>query len=167
MKQMIATGKNSKFEIRNSKRFSVSNFEFRASCFSSRPGFVLLISILAIGVIASVIISTLLLLGTSAGTFSLSVQQSSQAMALAQACGEYALRQLRNDPAYTGNQIRTIGSGTCEILPVGGIGNNNRLVCVEGQIGDVFRRMEIIVPEILPQTKIASWQEVSLFTLCQ
>ncbi len=36
-----------------------------------RKGYILLISILAVGVISSAIVSTLLLLGTSAGTFGL------------------------------------------------------------------------------------------------
>ena len=88
-------------------------------------------------------------------------------MAFAQGCSEYALWQLRENPAYAGDQIVTIDTGTCEILPIGGIGNNNRLLCIEGRMGDTYRRIEIVVQEILPKTKIASWQEVSIFTLCQ
>ncbi len=132
-----------------------------------RHGFILLISILAIGVISSVIVSTLLLLGASAGAFSLSIQQSSQAMAFAQGCGEWALQQLRNNPEYGGDQFLPMDAGTCEVLPVGGIGNNNRQLCIEGRMGDTYRRMEIVIQEILPKTKISSWQEVSIFTLCE
>ncbi len=88
-------------------------------------------------------------------------------MAQAQACAEYALKELRKDPSYAGNDIMSLGTGSCEILPVGGIGNNNRLICTEGQVGDVFRRLEIVVRDVLPKVKISSWQEVSLFTLCQ
>ncbi len=132
-----------------------------------RSGYILLITILIIGAIASAILSSLLLLGISSAQVSFSVQQSSEALAAAQACAEYALLKLRQSPSYAGNEYRTLGSHQCEVLAVGGIGNNNRAICTEGTSGDALRRLEIAVSQILPQTKVYSWQEVSVFTLCQ
>lgn len=132
-----------------------------------RSGFILLITILIIGAIASAILSSLLLLGISANQVSLSVQQSQQALATAQACAEYALLQLRESPSYAGNEFLALGNDRCEVLPVGGIGNNNRAVCTEGTSGDAIRRLEIAVSQVLPQTKVYSWQEVAVFTLCE
>ena len=132
-----------------------------------RAGYILLITILIIGAIASAILSSLLLLGISSAQVSFSVQQSEEALAGAQACAEYALLKLRQSPSYAGNEHRTLGSYACEVLAVGGIGNNNRAVCTEGTSGDSIRRLEIAVSQILPQTKVYSWQEVSVFTLCQ
>lgn len=139
---------------------------FSLKGFVSHGGYMLLITILFIGAIASAILSSLLLLGTSSNQVSLSVQQSNQALAQAQGCAEYALLQLRNSPAYTGDDLIIMGAGNCEILPIGGVGNTNRLLCTEGQAGDAIRRLEIVVNQILPETMVYSWQEVSIFTLC-
>ena len=130
-------------------------------------GYILLISILVIGAICSAILSSLLMLGINAGQVSFTVTQSNQSLALAQGCAEYALQQLRTSPAYLGNELLTYPTGTCDILGVGGSGNNNRFICTEGQVGDVVRRLEIVVNQVLPQTAIYSWQEVAVFSLCE
>jgi hypothetical protein len=134
---------------------------------SSQNGYILLISILVIGAIASAILSSLLLLGISANQVSFSVQQASQSLANAQACAEYGLMKLRQTPSYAGDEFVTIGSNQCEILPIGGIGNNNRVLCAEGKVGDSVRRLEVVINQVLPQTKIYSWQEVAVFSLCE
>lgn len=133
----------------------------------SHDGYILLMTILIIGTVATAIVASLLFLGSTSSDISLAVQQSTEAMALAQGCAEYALQTLRENPAYLGDQTVSLGSGQCEILPVGGTGNTNRLLCAEGRVGQNYRRLEIIVQEVLPQTKIYSWQEVSVFSLCQ
>lgn len=127
----------------------------------------LLMSILIVGTVSTAIVASLLFLGTTSGNISLAVQQSSQAMSLAQGCAEYALQKLRTAPSYIGSESFTIGNGDCEVLPIGGTGNTNRLLCAEGRVGENYRRLEIIVKEVLPQTKIYSWQEVPTFSLCQ
>lgn len=133
----------------------------------SRSGYILLITILIIGAIASAILTSLLMLGTSASQVSQSVHQANQALGAAQGCADYALLKLRQSPSYAGDETLTLSTGTCEILSVGGIGNNNRLVCAEGVAGDSVRRLEIVVNQVLPQTKIFSWQEVAVFSLCE
>lgn len=133
---------------------------------SSRSGFVLLITVLIVGAIGTAILSSLLLLGISANKVSLSVQESAQALAAAQACAEYALLQLRDSPNYAGNQTIILDGHACEIRTINGTGNTNRSLCVEGRAGDSYRRLEIVVDTILPVTKVFSWQEVPLFLLC-
>ncbi len=127
----------------------------------------MLISILVIGAICIGILTSLLMLGINASQVSISVQESNQALALSQGCAEYALLKLRTTPTYEGEETLSFGSGTCDILAVGGVGNNNRLLCAEGIAGDAVRRIEIVVNQILPKTTIYSWQEVALFSLCQ
>lgn len=134
---------------------------------TGRDGYILLLTVLFIGGIATAVLGSLLMLGTSAGQVSLSVQQSNQAFGLSEACAEYALLQLKTLPSYAGTETLTLSTGTCEILSVGGIGNNNRTVCMEGQVGDIIRRIEIVVSQVLPQMKIDSWQEVASFSLCE
>ncbi len=133
----------------------------------ARSGYVLLLSILFIGVICATIFSSMLLLGINALQVTHSLEQSGQALSLAQGCADYALLQLRTTQDYLGNEVMTYDTGTCEVLAIGGTGNTNRLLCTEGQAGDSVRRLEIVVQQILPQTTIGTWQEVANFSLCQ
>lgn len=131
-------------------------------------GFVLLLSTMFVGAIASIILTSVLLLGTNSGLVHFSVQQSAKALAAAHACAEVALQTLRNNPGYEGNQfLYPSANESCEILPIGGTGNANRLLCTEGQAGDTIRRLEIVINTIYPQITVASWQEVSIFSLCE
>lgn len=134
---------------------------------TTQSGYILLITILVIGAIASAILSSLMILGISANQVSFAVLQANQSLANAQACAEYGLMKLRQSPSYAGNEFITIGDDQCEILSVGGIGNNNRVVCAEGKVGDSVRRLEVVINQVLPQTKIYSWQEVAVFSLCE
>ena len=133
----------------------------------ARKGYILLISILIVGIVSIAIVTSLVFLGTVAETMSLSVQQSAEAMAVTQGCAEYALQQLRTSPAYVGDQTLFLGNGSCDILPIGGNGNGNRILCTEGSVGQGYRRLEIVIKTVLPQTLIDSWQEVAQFSLCQ
>ncbi len=132
-----------------------------------KPGYILLILILIIGAVCSVILSSLLLLGTNASHVSMSVEQSGKALELAQGCAEYGLQKLRASLTYSGNEVLTYDSGVCELLTIGGIGNTSRLLCTEGQSGDSIRRLEIVISQLLPETTIFSWQEVASFSLCE
>ncbi len=135
----------------------------------SSPGYILLLSILVVGTIASAVVVSLVLLGTGAMRTALSIQQSADAIALSEGCSEYALMKLRADPLYVGNEIVTQfqNGGRCKVFAIGGAGNNNRILCTEAEVGTVTRRMEIIIQQLLPKTLIYSWQEVPFLTLCQ
>ncbi|MEQ1849515.1 MAG: hypothetical protein ABL890_02920 [Candidatus Peribacteraceae bacterium] len=131
-------------------------------------GYVLLISTLFIGAIASAILTSVLMLGTNSGLVHFSVQQSARAVAAAEACAEIGLEALRNNPSYAGDETHTLDTGvTCEVLSIGGTGNTNRLLCTEGVVGDTTRRLEIVISSLYPQIRISSWQEVSTFSLCE
>lgn len=126
----------------------------------------LLLSVLIIGVIAAVVLPSLLFLGMNAGQVSAAIGESAEALAAAQGCAEYALLKLRDAETYPGNETLSLNQETCLIRPLGGIGNDHRLLCIEGQAGDTVRRLEIIVEQVFPQITIDSWEEVSSFTLC-
>lgn len=133
---------------------------------SQHRGYIFLLSVLVVGTISLAVTASVLLLSTSAARTGLSLKHSSEALALAQACAEHALLRLRGDSSYSGNELLDLGNGTCEILAVGGTGNENRTICTEGIRGDTARRMEILVLRLFPSVTITSWQEVSLFTSC-
>lgn len=132
-----------------------------------RSGYVLLISVIAIGALVSIIVASVMLLGVTASRVGQSVRHASQALELAQGCAEVALRSLRASPGYQGEETLALDTGVCEILSVGGAGNSNRLLCVEGRAGETVRRLEIVIDQLLPATRISSWAETYAFTLCE
>lgn len=129
-------------------------------------GYVYLLTVLAVGVIASTVTFTFLLLSTSSTKTGITVMQSAAAMAVAQACAEYALQEIFENPSYVGNEVRTYGIDECEILTVVGSGNEDRAICVDATSGQSTRRLEILIKQILPKMQIFSWQEVAVISAC-
>ncbi len=132
----------------------------------SRPGYVFLVTVLMIGAIASTTLLSLLLLGWAAEQNGYLQVQSQQAFEYADTCAERAIRSLRLDPTYAGDERFTFGTSSCYIHPIGGGGNLDRRVCVESSSGNVVRRMELLLSRLFPSVVVDSWQEVSAFTLC-
>lgn len=132
----------------------------------ARDGYVFLVSVLAVGAIATAVVATLLLAATSISRNRLTLEEAARALARSQTCVERALRMLRIDGAYSGNETLALASGSCTVRAVGGVGNTDRVVCVEGVSGSVTRRLEVDVERIYPTLRIRQWQEVSSFSLC-
>lgn len=132
-----------------------------------RDGYIFLVTVLVIGVIASATAASLMLLGWAAEQNGLLLVQSTQAYEYAQTCVERTLRELRSDLGYSGNITITFDRGSCVINTIGGSGNENRYVCITGFSGDAVRRIQVDVAALIPTVRVRSWEEVSAFTLCQ
>lgn len=145
-----------------------TNCELRiANCNSrGRSGYIFLVSVLIIGAVLSATSFTLMLLGLGAELSGKAIQDSVQAYENASSCAERALLALRSDLAYDGHQTIAMPSGSCTIGWMGGSGNFDRVICVEGTEGTSVRRMEITIDHVLPATTIRSWVEVDGFTHC-
>ena len=131
-----------------------------------RNGYTFLLSVLFVGAIATAVTGTMLLLGWVSLRNSVTLENSSKAFESAMTCADNGLIELLEDSQYSGNEEIANGDGTCWILPIGGSGNENRTLCVEGVYQDVTRRMEIIIQRLLPSIQIYSWQEVGYFSSC-
>jgi hypothetical protein len=132
-----------------------------------RGGYVFLISVLAIGAIATATTISMLLLGLAAQQSGFTILQSTQALEYAHTCVERALLELRTDPYYVGEKTFTFTYGSCVLDSIGGANNVNRTICAEGYSGDVVRRVEVKVAKLLPTTTIDTWREVENFTYCR
>jgi len=126
---------------------------------TARPGFITLITILIIAAVATATATTLLLLGVASTRSSFAEQQSVQARALAYACAEEALQQVRDNPAFSGGATLPLGSGTCT-YNVQVLAGENRTVTVSGTVGTVVRKAQISVTAINPTITVSTWQEV-------
>jgi len=132
----------------------------------SRDGYIFLLTVLFIGIIAFSVVGSYLVLSVGSLQNGLAFQQASQSLANANTCVERGLMELQNDSSYSGQELFTLQEGTCEILETGGSGNDNRTLCTEGISGNSTRRLEIVVKQLLPQVTIYSWREVAEFYSC-
>ena len=133
---------------------------------SSHSGYIFLVSVLVIGAIATATTLSLLLLGWAAEQDGFLAIQSHQALENAHTCAERTLLSLRKDPTYGGDETFTLTNGSCTVREIGGSGNENRTVCVEGDDGLTVERMEIKIAHLFPFIVVGSWQNVSDFSLC-
>ncbi len=76
-------------------------------------GYIALVTILVIGAVGAAVAVSVILLGLGSSRTSFALEQSNQAKALANACAEEALQQIRDSTPYTGTGDLTLGQGTC------------------------------------------------------
>jgi len=115
-----------------------------------------------VGAVGVSIAVSLLLLGLSSSRTSFALEQSNQAKALANACIEEALQQIKDSTPFTGTDNFMLGQGTCTYT-VTNDGGQNRTITSSGTVGTIIRKVEIIIDTINPQINITSWQEVDNF----
>lgn len=132
----------------------------------ARPGYVFLVSVLVIGVIATATATSLMLLAWAAEQNGFLVMRSAQAYEYANICAERGLKELRRDLNFGGSVTYTFDQGSCAINSIGGEGMEERFLCVSGYSGDITRRLQISIDRLFPSVVIRSWKEVSDFTLC-
>lgn len=126
-------------------------------------GYIILISILIIGAVGTAIAVSVLLLGIAQARTSLTLDQSNEAMGLADACSEDALWQIRNDDTFTGAISYDYGDErTCDYT-VANTGGENRTIQTTAQVKDVTRKSEILISQIDPEIIVDSWLDVGDF----
>lgn len=122
-------------------------------------GYITLISVLVVGAVSVAISVSLLLLGLGSSRTSFSFQQSGQAKALASACIEEGMQQIRDSVPYTGTGNLSLGSGACTYT-VTSQGAQNRTIVASGTVGNVVRKINVMINAINPNIVVVSWQEV-------
>jgi len=125
-----------------------------------QDGYITLISVLVVGAVGLAITTSLLLLGLGSSRTSFAVEQSNQSKALANACVEEGLQQIRDSTLFTGSGNLTLGQGTCTYT-VTSQGGQNRTVTASGTVGTIVRKVTIIINGINPLITATSWQEVA------
>lgn len=125
-------------------------------------GYITLISVLVVGAVGVTITISLILLGLSSSRTSFAVEQSNQAKALANACAEEALQEIRDSTPYTGSDNLTLGQGNCTYT-VTSQGGQDRTITATGTVDTIVRKVEIVIDKINPTIEVVSWQEVADF----
>lgn len=127
-----------------------------------REGFIALLTVLVVGAVGVVITVSLLLLGLGSSRSSFSLEQSNQAKALANACAEEALQQIRDSTPFSGTGSLTLGQGSCTYTVTKHTGQN-RTITASGTVGTIVRKITIAVNNITPNMTFASWTELADF----
>ncbi|MBN1778640.1 MAG: hypothetical protein JW816_00230 [Candidatus Buchananbacteria bacterium] len=125
-------------------------------------GYVALISVLLVGAVGLVIVLSLVSLGLGLSKSGLVLQQSNQAKALANACAAEALQQVRDSTPFTGSGNLSLGLGSCSYT-VTSQGGQDRTVIATGTVGNVIRKVKVIIDKITPDIQVVTWQEVADF----
>lgn len=122
-------------------------------------GYVALISVLIVGAIGVMVVTGVILSSLAWSRTSFVQEQSFQAKALADACMEEALQQIKDSIPFSGNGTITLGQGSCAYT-VTNNGAQNRSVVSTGTVGTVVRKVSVTLDKISPSINITSWQEV-------
>lgn len=125
-------------------------------------GYVTLLSVLILGAVAVLISTSVILLGLGSSRTSLSLTNSAQAKALANACAEEALQQIHDNKYYEGTGNLSLGDGDCEYSVIS-LGVQNREINSTGNVSNVTRKVKITIDQITSEINVSSWQEVSGF----
>jgi hypothetical protein len=124
-----------------------------------RNGYITLLSVLVVGAVGVAITVSLILLGLGSARTSLAWQQLHQAKALANACAEEALEQIREVTAFTGSGNLSLGLGSCTYI-VASQGGENRTIVASGTADTAVRKVNITITAINPLIIVSSWQEI-------
>lgn len=125
-------------------------------------GYVVLLTLLIVGAVSISVTLAVVLLGLDSSRTAFALEQSYQAKALADACLEEALQQVRDSTPYTGTDSMSLGQGQCSYTVVS-TGGTAREITAEGTVGTMKRKVTVSISAINPLIILDSWQEVADF----
>jgi len=125
-----------------------------------KKGYVMLTTVMLIAAVAALIIPFSLMASAQNSQIEAVKTQAAQARYLALACAERALDRLKNSLLYAGSETISWPEGSCQILPLGGLGNTNRSIQTSGSVGSVIQKVEVEVTLVNPLMQVASYLEV-------
>jgi hypothetical protein len=128
----------------------------------NKAGYVTLLSVLVLGAISSAVTITLLVLGIQSSQTSSSGLHSLQAHALAEACTEEALQEIRDSTLYTGSGSLSNAAGSCQ-YDVSSEGVERRRIQASSTVQTVTKKVEVTLDQINPEINVTSWKTVRNF----
>ncbi len=143
-----------RFGIWNS--FGAWNLEFGASR-SSRPGAMLLMTVLIAGAVALTIGLSIALRGIGELDMGFSENQTLETLAIADGCAQEALLRLSRDSDYLGATGLTVGEGACNIT-VSGSGDE-RTVSVDATLDRWSRNVTMELDLSTSPITIVGWSQ--------
>jgi hypothetical protein len=130
-----------------------------------KSGFIALIFVLIVGAVGLAVAVSLLFLGVGSSRSSLALNESHQALALADGCAERALEVIRITPSTTGTFSITVDSVASCAYTIIDKGGNVRWVNATGTVNGTVRKVQVRIDQIRPKIRATSWEDVADFPL--
>lgn len=119
-------------------------------------GYIAMLTVVILGVVVTVITTSIVLLGLGHTRSSLSENQSSIAKSMADTCAEIALKQIRLNPAFTGSGNLSLSGATCNYTVISAVTSS---ISSTGVSGNSTRRVTIDLSSRVPSIVFTKWQE--------
>jgi len=129
---------------------------------NDNPGYVTLLSVLFLGALGLAVSLTLMTASIYTSKSSLVLSQSKGAQALADACAEEALRQIKATTSYTGSDTLTLWDGSCTYT-VSNESGNVKLIQASGTVSNAIRKTRVRALVTGPNLSLNEWQELAAF----
>lgn len=123
-------------------------------------GFAALVPTLVIGGLIVAIASGMALRAREQVLAGIGNASGEQAAAQANACAEIAIGKLQTIIGYAGNESVSSGGITCDILPITGVGNYDRVITARATVKNHTKKISVTITKISSPTVISSWKEV-------
>lgn len=124
----------------------------------NQHGVVLLLSVLIATAVGVAIGISVIMAGLILSQGSLANREANLAKAMANACAEAGLQQIRNSTAYTGTGNLTISGNACSYIVTSGAGEA-RTIAANSTVGSSTRRVTVQLTAINPSLVVSSWLE--------
>lgn len=121
-------------------------------------GFAALTGVIVLGITATVLLPTILLINTDNIRSEIAIEQSGVALNLANACAESALNDLRNNNSYTGNETLVYPNGSCTIQTISG-STPTFTIKTLSTVNGYTKKIQVVTSQLSPNLVISSWQE--------
>lgn len=128
----------------------------------NNQGYIVIYSIIIVSAIVTAIIFSTSWISLVSVKTSHILADSKQGKALANACAETALQNIRNDINFNSSGNLTTNRNNCSYT-VFNQGGTNRLIEVESSVFGSVSKIKILTDQINPKINITSWQEVADF----
>ena len=119
-------------------------------------GYIALLTVIIMGAVATVIATSLVLLGLGYSRSSLSESQAASAKSAADACTESALVQIRLSSSFTGSGNLTLSGSTCVYTVANTVTSS---IVATGVSGNSTRRVTVDLSSRSPNIVFTKWQE--------
>ena len=123
---------------------------------SNNSGYIALLTVIILGVVVTVVATSLVLLGLGHTRTSLSEIQSASAKSAADSCAEEALKQIRLSASFVGNGNLTLSGSTCSYVVISA---STSSVIATGVSGNSTRRVIVDISSRTPSIIFTKWQE--------
>lgn len=130
---------------------------------NSNTGFIALTSLVIISAIVLAVSIGVSLRSVDGTKIGMAQEFGLSARVAAERCAEEALMRLKNDLLYTGGESIIEDGESCDIRPVGGSGNTNRIIETQSTVSGYTKKIRVIASQINPLIVIASWEIVADF----